>query len=66
MALAKPTGSGIVLRVNDPGLAVQRLYAERRKCGDPALAVLQFRRQGNDAVWIVRGNNDTGRSEESS
>lgn len=49
---------GIVLRVNDFERANQALYAARRKCGDPSLDVLQFRRSPvapETELWVVRG-----------
>ena len=48
---------GIVLKVSDFTLASQRLYATRRKAGDPGLAGLQFRRGPFDPegeLWIVK------------
>ena len=41
-ALAQPIG--VVLQCSDPDLARARLYAERTRAADPALAGLQIRR----------------------
>jgi hypothetical protein len=42
IALATPIG--LLLSASKPEAAVQRLYAERKKLGDPELGGLQFRR----------------------
>ena len=56
-ALAEPIG--LVVQVSDFPLAQSRLYAARRKSGDPSLAVLQLRRSPynpDGELWITRSD----------
>lgn len=54
-ALASPLG--LVLQVSNFTTANQALYRARAAVGDPALAVLQFRRNPDNPneLWIVKG-----------
>lgn len=48
---------GLIVQVSDYQLCLQRLYNERRKCADPLLDQLQFRRSPvNPAneIWIMK------------
>jgi hypothetical protein len=49
---------GLLVRVDDPKRARQRLYEARASSGDPALAVLQFRLSpgGSDLIAITKGS----------
>jgi hypothetical protein len=49
---------GLVVRTDNPTMAKQRLYAARRKSGDPDLDRLQFLTSPDNPsgeIWIVKG-----------
>lgn len=55
--LAAASAIGLVVKVSDFQLAQQRLYAARRKSGDPSLDCLQLRRSPfnpESELWIVK------------
>lgn len=47
---------GIVIKVDNVGLAIQRLYQARKEANDPALDNVHLRRSPVDpeAIWIVK------------
>lgn len=52
---AANSSHGLVIKTSNFELARARLYAARKRLGDPALDALQIRRGPNDELWLIPG-----------